>query len=126
MPKRKHTLKKFDYNTKQYIVNENGDQASRVVAFEHIYRKDREKYPLPFSKYVIHHIDRDTFNNSIKNLYICTSKEHNTIHTEEKRTGEKFETKKESLNSLNNQIRSLRFRIWNLFEIWCLQFEILQ
>lgn len=52
----------------------------RNIAYKEIYLKNREKYPLPFSKYQIHHIDGNKFNNSIKNLLILTREEHKKIH----------------------------------------------
>ena len=52
----------------------------RNVAYKEIYLKNREKYPLPFGKYQIHHIDGNKFNNSIKNLLILTREEHKKIH----------------------------------------------
>ena len=36
----------------------------------------------------------------------------------------KFETKSGLLNLLINSFWSLKFRIWDLFVIWCLWFEI--
>lgn len=52
----------------------------RQIAYEHIYLKNRKDYPLPFTKYVVHHRDRDKENNEVANLDIVTMKEHNLIH----------------------------------------------
>jgi len=52
----------------------------RDVAYKEIYLKNREKYPLPFSEYQVHHLDGNKFNNSIKNLLILTREEHKKIH----------------------------------------------
>jgi L-lysine 2,3-aminomutase len=52
----------------------------RDIAFREIYRKNRKKYPLPFSKYIVHHIDGNKLNNRIKNLLILTHEEHMKIH----------------------------------------------
>jgi len=46
--------------------------------------------PLPFGKYVVHHIDGEKQNNSIKNLYICTKEQHNEIHSEQKARLKRF------------------------------------
>lgn len=59
---------------------EHSDLISRQIAFEKIYQPNRNKYPLPFTKYVVHHKDRDKLNNSQRNLDIVTPKEHNKIH----------------------------------------------
>lgn len=52
----------------------------RRVAYHKIYRKNRDKYPLPFKKYVVHHIDGDKLNNDVSNLEIMTEEEHNKLH----------------------------------------------
>jgi len=59
---------------------EHSDLISRQLAYTKIYLKNRHRYPLPFSEYVIHHKDRDKHNNSIQNLDIVTKEEHNEIH----------------------------------------------
>lgn len=59
---------------------EHSDLISRQIAFKKIYELNRDKYPLPFSKYVIHHRDRDKHNNSVKNLDIVTPQDHTEIH----------------------------------------------
>ncbi len=89
-------LKRFENNpNNEYIINEEGDLQSRVVAEKYIFNKNREKYLKPFGFYKVHHINGDTFNNSIQNLYICTKKEHNTIHGEQIRRKKKFKNSKE-------------------------------
>lgn len=91
MVKKSKFIKKFDYNKKPYLVDGKEKQISRIVAFNYIYKKNLDKYPLSFKKdYVVHHIDGDTFNNSIKNLYICTSEQHNAIHVRQKERLSKF------------------------------------
>lgn len=59
---------------------EHSDLISRQIAYTKIYLKNRDKFPLPFKKYVVHHIDREKHNNSVKNLDIVTKEEHNEIH----------------------------------------------
>ncbi len=59
------------------------DLIHRQIAYKEIYLKDRKKYPLPFSHYVIHHKDRKKKNNHPSNLEILTEDEHNKIHEDD-------------------------------------------
>ena len=52
----------------------------RNFAYENIYRQNREKFPLPFRKYQVHHIDGNKINNDISNLAVVTREEHKNIH----------------------------------------------
>jgi len=52
----------------------------RQVAYKEIYLKNRKKYPLPFGKYQIHHIDGYKQNNNVSNLQILTREEHRAVH----------------------------------------------
>lgn len=52
----------------------------REKAYEQIYKNNRDKYPLPFSEYVIHHKDENKKNNNIDNLEILTPEEHERKH----------------------------------------------
>ncbi len=52
----------------------------KQVAYREIYLKNKAKYPLPFSKYLVHHIDGDKQNNHVSNLQIVTREEHEKIH----------------------------------------------
>jgi hypothetical protein len=52
----------------------------RQVAYREIYLKHREDYPLPFSKYIIHHKDRNRRNFNVDNLQLVTKEEHSRIH----------------------------------------------
>ena len=52
----------------------------RQRAYKYIYLKYREHYPLPFSKYIVHHRDGNPKNNKIVNLQIMTPKEHEKLH----------------------------------------------
>lgn len=54
----------------------------RKVAYYKIYLKNREKYPLPFGEYEIHHIDGNKTNNEISNLAVLTPEEHVDAHIE--------------------------------------------
>lgn len=98
-------LKKFDNNPNhEYIYNERGKSQSREIAEKYIYNKNKDKYLKPFNEYKVHHIDGDTFNNSIKNLYICTEEEHHLIHGEQKKRRMKFKTSNEIDFFLNNRM----------------------
>lgn len=52
----------------------------RQKVYEQIYKKNRHKYPLPFSEYVVHHKDGNKENNNIENLEILTPEEHDAVH----------------------------------------------
>lgn len=56
------------------------DLIHRQVAYKEIYLKNREDYPLPFEKYIVHHIDGNKQNNDVSNLKILTKEEHEAIH----------------------------------------------
>lgn len=59
-----------------------GDQrlVHRGVAYKKIYLPNKDKYPLSFSQYVVHHKDRNKKNNDVSNLQIITQEEHEGIH----------------------------------------------
>lgn len=46
----------------------------------HIWLENRDKYPLPFSAYEVHHKDFDKTNNKVSNLAILTPTEHDKAH----------------------------------------------
>ena len=52
----------------------------RQNAYKYLYLKNREKYPLPFSAYVVHHIDGDKLNNHSRNLELLTPEAHRKVH----------------------------------------------
>lgn len=56
------------------------DLIHRQVAYNEIYLKNREDYPLPFEKYVVHHKDGNKQNNKVSNLKILTKEEHEATH----------------------------------------------
>jgi len=88
-----HSRKK---SNKSYILNENtsyidangykrdnikhSNLTHRNIAYYDIYIKNRDKYPLPFSKYQIHHKDHNKLNNNTENLELLTKEEHEAIH----------------------------------------------
>lgn len=53
---------------------------SRQIAYQQIYLKNKEKYPLKFIKYQVHHKDHNKLNNEISNLVLVTSEQHKEIH----------------------------------------------
>lgn len=68
------------YNRGEVTPLEHSTKVSRQIAYEHIYKKNRDKYPRPFKEYQVHHIDRDKTNDDIHNLQIVTPIEHRQIH----------------------------------------------
>jgi hypothetical protein len=56
------------------------DLIHRQVAYNEIYKKNKKKYPLKFSEYIVHHVDGDKKNNIPSNLQIMTQKEHEKVH----------------------------------------------
>ena len=50
----------------------------RYVALKKLYNKD--KYPLKFGEYQVHHVDRNKLNNDSSNLIICTRSQHEEFH----------------------------------------------
>ena len=66
---------------KGYLRYEENDKlVHRAVAYEEIYLKNPEEYPLGFACYVVHHIDMNKLNNDTSNLQILTPEEHSWIH----------------------------------------------
>ncbi|MFH1248526.1 MAG: HNH endonuclease signature motif containing protein [archaeon] len=86
--------KEVEIDANGYL-REEGDLVSRKVAYERIYKLNQERYDTPFSQYVVHHIDGEQLNNSVKNLYICTKKDHNSIHKEQKWRQKRFNNSSE-------------------------------
>ena len=74
----------------------------RQIAYEEIYLKNRKKYSLPFSRYVIHHKDGDKQNNLIENLEILTPLEHELRHTIQIKSSGKIKKKGISFRKLLN------------------------
>jgi hypothetical protein len=52
----------------------------RNIAYYSIYLKHKDKYPLPFRMYQVHHKDHNKLNNNVENLEIFTKEEHQAIH----------------------------------------------
>jgi hypothetical protein len=62
----------------------------RQIAFNEIYVLNRQKYPLLFEEYIVHHINGDKENFALRNLYLCEQETHKIIHSEQKRLRRKF------------------------------------
>lgn len=80
-------------------INKNGYPVKRIehsnlihrqVAYIQIYLNNREKYQLPFSKYVVHHKDGNKRNFSVDNLELLTKRQHNKLHRRLKEEKEEF------------------------------------
>ncbi|MCD4759357.1 HNH endonuclease [archaeon] len=70
-------------NDKGYIEQspkKHSELEHRQNAYHYIYLKNRDKYPLPFSQYVVHHKDGNKLNNHSRNLELFTKEEHAGIH----------------------------------------------
>ena len=52
----------------------------RQIAFKEIYQKNRDKYPLLFRQYQVHHKDKNKLNNEVSNLQLVIKEEHELIH----------------------------------------------
>ncbi len=52
----------------------------RRVAYNKIYLPNRNQYSLPFSSYVVHHINENKFDCRVNNLQILTREEHEKVH----------------------------------------------
>lgn len=60
------------------------DLIHRQIAYNFIYLKYPQFFPMPFSKYEVHHKDGDKDNNDISNLQIVTKEEHRYIHDQKR------------------------------------------
>lgn len=63
-----------------YKQKDHSESVHRHRAYHHIYLKNREKYPLPFSAYEVHHKDGNKNNNRMDNLAVLTPEEHDKEH----------------------------------------------
>jgi len=77
---------------------------SRQVAEQKIFNKHRKYFAKPFAveNYIVHHINTEKLDNSVKNLFICTQEEHSRIHSHQKENRKKFKTKKRLLMFLGH------------------------
>ena len=53
--------------------SKHSDLISRQVARSEIYEKERHKYPLLFRYYIVHHVNGEKLDNSVKNLFISSN-----------------------------------------------------
>lgn len=78
----------FGRKRNQTYIDENGysryQDSDKLVhrqnAYKYIYLPDKESFDLPFSRYVVHHVDGNKRNNHSDNLQILTNDEHEQIH----------------------------------------------
>ncbi|MBD3355207.1 hypothetical protein GF361_04445 [Candidatus Woesearchaeota archaeon] len=68
------------YKDKEGYTRRHSTAKHRIIAYEKIWKKNRDKYPLPFSKYQVHHKDKDKKNNSVENLELVTAEQHEKRH----------------------------------------------
>jgi|SRR3989344_8892947 len=60
--------------------NKSHDRVHRTIAYKAIYLKEREKYPLEFKEYQVHHKDKNKENNRVENLELVHRAEHEKKH----------------------------------------------
>lgn len=77
MPTYKYTDKK---GYEREVTTLHSNLIHRKIAYRKIYLKDREKYPLSFSKYIVHHKDGNKKNNDVRNLQLMAKEKHNKLH----------------------------------------------
>lgn len=70
---------------------QHSDLIHRQIAYAEIYLKNRDKYPYPFSRYIVHHKDKDKENFNLDNLDLLTPRQHRIKHIIEKKAKEKQE-----------------------------------
>ena len=63
------------YNRKGYST-----LVHRQIAYHEIYKKNKDRYSLPFSKYQVHHKDKNKQNNDVNNLELVERESHEKIH----------------------------------------------
>jgi len=82
----------------------------RKVYAEYLQRRD--KYPLPFNAYEIHHKDFNNANFHTDNLQLLTPKEHDRLHDEHneglRRAAEKIEEKLDKIREIQKERRKKR------------------
>lgn len=77
----------------------------RKKAYTQIYLKNRDRYKLPFSEYVIHHIDGNKRNNKISNLMIMLPEEHEKLHGFAK---DEFDEELDSLDYSDDFVQNMK------------------
>jgi predicted nucleic acid-binding Zn ribbon protein len=82
----------------------------RKVYAEYLLRRD--KYPLPFNAYEVHHKDFNNKNFHTDNLQLLTPKEHNRLHDEHneglRRAAEKIEERLEKIKEIQKERKKKR------------------
>ena len=89
----------------------------RKMYAEYLLRRD--KYPLPFDAYEVHHKDFNNKNFHTDNLQLLTPKEHNRLHDEHneglRRAAEKIEERLEKIKAIQKERQKKRKRKIILF-----------
>lgn len=102
---------------------EHTDLVHRNRAY-HIYLQNRDKYPLPYSAYEVHHKDFDKTNNKVSNLQILTPSEHDKIHEENESKKAEERLKEEEKLKAEEQLKQKRmFELMSRSERRKLRFE---
>jgi hypothetical protein len=75
-------VKQSFVNKKGYRIEKGAKFASahRKIAYQKIYLRNRAKYPLPFERYDVHHINGNRQDNRPKNLELLTHEDHQMLH----------------------------------------------
>jgi len=80
----KEKMKNIAYTDKKGYKREKPSHSNlihRQNAFKYIYLKNRDKYPLRFRYYQVHHKDGNKKNNHSSNLELLTREQHEAIHS---------------------------------------------
>lgn len=96
-----------------YRYSDDNKLVHRDIAYNEIYLKNKNEYPLNFSEYVVHHKDRNKLNYDVSNLQILALEEHNNIHKFEYQ--ENYEDEREDQYDEYNECQECGRRIKNRY-----------
>lgn len=106
-------MKKNKYGYPEGNLKEHSNAIHRQIAYSEIYLKHKHKFPLPFGEYKIHHIDTNKQNFSPNNLYLCSQRNHEKIHTHQKEVRKKFKSYKEIEEFLFGEHKDYKIKEYN-------------